>query len=343
MWECDYAREPINYRLFFLKLLKKIWILPLAAVIGAVVIGGIYYFINMIVGGGYHYRAKTVYYVKYAVDVDGKESDYYNYFTWNELVRTDYFVDGMTEAMGGALTKDYIRENITATVESDYRYLYTKSVSTDKNQAIDMEHKMSSLMLDFAAGKDEIESIEVIDVADESDIEDISLIFIDHAVILGAIIGLLAGVLFFVFMECVDTSVYLPSTLEKRYHIPTAGAPSMTEFAGNCKRYIGDKKAAVIAVDEADITDTAKVKAYFPADCDVEIYSNPIAGAAKNTDKMSEIRNAQSVILMVKSGAHNGTKIERIIEQFAREEVKITAFVLVEEDKWLISKYYKEK
>ncbi len=40
MWETKYAREPIDYRLFFLMLLKKIWVFPLAAIIGALFVGG---------------------------------------------------------------------------------------------------------------------------------------------------------------------------------------------------------------------------------------------------------------------------------------------------------------
>jgi len=332
MWECDYAREPINYRLFFLKLLKKIWIIPLAAMIGAIVIGGIYYVAKIVVGDGYQYRAKTVYYVKYSVNSSGEEVDYYNYYTWNELVKTDYFIDGMYESMNGALSKEYLLENITATIESDYRYLYTMSVSGDMQQAIEMEHKLAELMVSYIDSHDEFESIEIIDKADENCIEDISLTFIGHATIVGAVIGFVASILLMIFYECVDTSIYLPSTLEKRYHIPTLGAASMKEFEENCRHLIGGKKTALLSVDDYKLD--PKI---FPEGSDVTLCDNPI----ENAEKGDVIREIDCVVISVKAAAHNGKRIERLLEQLSRQDIKVTAFMLVGEDKWLINKYYR--
>lgn len=341
MYECEYAREPVDYRLFFLRLLKKIWLIPLAAVLGAVVVGGIYYFVNMVVGDGHQYRAGTVYYVKYSTDESGAEADYYNYFTWNELITTDYFTDGMTSSMQGKITKEEVLANVTATVESDYRYLYTKSVSPDKAFSVEMEHKVAELMVAFANTKDEIESIEVVDVADIDDIEDISLIFINHAVILGAVIGLLAGILFFSFASCIDTSIYIPATLEKRYHLPVLGAPSMSEFTTNCGHFIGEKRAVLVRVDKGSAdkeeADNENLKKYFTG-CTVDaIYSD----ITEKSDVMDKLKESECIILVVRAGADNGKRIERVVEQLARQDIKITAFALVDEDKWLIDKYYK--
>lgn len=334
MWECDYAREPVNYRLFFLKLLKKIWILPLAAVIGAVVIGGVYYVINMVIGDGYQYRARTIYYVKYAANADGEEADYYNYYTWQELLDTDYFVDGMYEAMGGTLSKEYIIANVTATLEADYRYLYSQSISGDKQQSIAMEKKLSEIIVNFADIRDEIESIEVVDVADELSIEDVSLIYVGHSAVVGAIAGFIVAILGFIVCECVDTSIYLPATLEKRYHIPALGAPSMKEFEVNCKDILSDKQTAVINLGDLD---DEEIKAAFGSNADIEVCANPI----EKSEEIKIIKAKNCVVLAVKAGAHNGKRIERVIEQLARQGVKPTAFVLMKEDKWLIRKYYK--
>ena len=96
MWETEYAREPINYRLFFLKMLKKIWMLPLSALAGGLIIGGIYYVVNMVIGDGYIYRARTIYHIEYAQDGDGVEKEYYNYFTfkqWGHASSYDLCID----------------------------------------------------------------------------------------------------------------------------------------------------------------------------------------------------------------------------------------------------------
>lgn len=337
MWECDYAREPINYRLFFLKLLKKIWILPLASIIGAIVIGGIYYFVNMVVGDGYQYRARTVYYVQYAKDTNGLELDYYNYFTWEELAKTEYFVDGIVAAMNGKIDKEYVLTNTTATIDSDYRYLYTRSVSGDKQQSIDMEHAFSDLIVGLPEMRSEIESIEVIDSADLSDIEDISLIFISHAVIVGAVVGLLVAIVGMIFYECVDTSVFIPATLEKRYHIPALGAPSMKELDENCYHILGEKETALIVVDDLKTSAAENLVKVFPAECKISTYENPTV----EPETVRDVRSKECVVLAVKAGAHNGKSVERVIEQLGRQDVKVNAFLLYNEDEWLINRYYR--
>ena len=334
MWECNYAREPINYRLFFLKLLKKIWVLPLAAVVGAIVIGGVYYVINMVIGDGYQYQARTVYYVKYATDSTGAEADYYNYYTWQELLDTEYFVDGMYEAMGGTLDKEYIVEKTTATIEADYRYLYSKSVSGDIQQSIEMESKLAELVVGYAELRDEIESIEVVDKAGEMSIEDVSLIYVGHSAVVGAVIGFVVAILGFIFMECADTSIYIPGTLEKRYHVMALGASSMKEFDINCKEVLGGKQTAVIAVDDMAVDE---VKKAFPAEYKIEIVKNPI----DDSNVIPAIKEKECIVLALKAGAHNGTKIERTLEELGRLGVEVSAFALLNEDKWLIKKYYR--
>ena len=45
-----YTDETLNLRSFYLRLLKKIWILPVAALIGAILAGGIYYLVTVTFG-----------------------------------------------------------------------------------------------------------------------------------------------------------------------------------------------------------------------------------------------------------------------------------------------------
>ena len=366
MWETRYAREPIDYRLFFLKLLKKIWIFPLAAVIGAVVVGGVYCLVNFGIKDGYKYRARTIYYVTYADDASGNEYDYYNYFTWQEVIHSDYFTEGLSKAMGGSLSKDEIIANTLATVESDVRYLYTKSTAGSVDEAIRLEKEVEKLMLAFPDGKKEFESIVIVDEPGEDDTEDVSLIFVKRAVIFGAVIGLIAAVIISIFYACVDTSVYLPSTLEKRYGIPALGALSMKEFEANVREFLGDKKK--VAVIKADTTPEKIKQVYSGEEGDVsldirsmkklishngedslidalsgdfeKVVFEDIFSDKTEENVYSKIKECDAAVIIAKAGAHNGKKIERIIEQLARQEIKPAAFALAGEDEWLIRSYY---
>lgn len=361
MFETKYAREPINFRLFALNSLKKFWILPLVTFMCSILVGGVYYLNNVVFGEGHQYRATTIYYVTYEEDGAGEEYDYYNYFTWSEIVHTDEFVDGIYNAFGGEVSKEYILEKMSANLESDYRYLYTKSVSSTKEKAVELENEMAKLMVGYADKRKEIKTIEVIDEADILEIEDVSLIFEKRAFIVGAVIGFLATIIFSIYYACVDTSVYLPATLEKRYGIPTLGAPSMEEFAANCKHFLGDKKSiAVISVDgeasqktEEDrnilqpLYEGEEIKALKERlGSEVEIVKLSTPFDDKNQEKDSHVledgmNNADAVVISVKAAGHNGKRVERILEQLDRTGIKVTAFMLVGEDKKLIRDYYK--
>ena len=51
MWQCQYAKEPFDLKLFTLRCMRKLhWIL-LGCIAGALLIGGIYYLKNVTFGG----------------------------------------------------------------------------------------------------------------------------------------------------------------------------------------------------------------------------------------------------------------------------------------------------
>lgn len=337
MLKSKYSGEPFDYKLYFLKSLKKIWLLPVAAIAGAVIIGGIYFLIKDVLGTGHVYQAKTMYYVTYAQNEDGQENDYYNYYTWEELMKTDSIVDGIVSEAGSKFDRQYVLDNVTATVESDYRYLYSTSDSTDKADALALENAVSKIILSLPEQKREIESIEIVKLPDESSLEDVSLIYEGHAAIVGAIIGLIACIIGSIFYDCFDSSVYLPGTLEKRYGITALGALCMKETAENC-RYIltGKTRIALIAVDCKTAYDSVGEFIGQKASAEVICFNNP----TEMPEKTDDIRKCDAVVLAVKAGAHDGKLVERTMEQLARQDIPVTAFWLANEDRWLISSYY---
>ena len=246
----------------------------------------------------------------------------------------------------------------------------TRSVDGDKQRAIDKEKAVQSVIFSLPDSKKEIECIQLVDKPDIDKLEDISLIFVQRAFIFGGVIGLIAACIVSVFYACTDTSVYLPSTLEKRYKIPAIGAPSMKEFEDNCKSFLSDKKkvgfinadetpAAVKEVfsgKEGDVSlDIRSMKKLIsqvgaedlfniiPGDFEKIEIPNPTLGeiGESNDTIYSSIRECDGLVIVVKAAAHNGKKIERLLEQLSRQDIKPTAFILVGEDEKLIRAYYK--
>ena len=331
MWECDYAREPIDYRLFGLRLLKKIWILPLAALIGFVVIGGIYYMSKLCFGNGRTYQAETMYYIDFAVNPDGEEYTYLNQYTWGQVIKTDFFTDMVYEKLGGAVSKEDLEASVYAGVESDTRYLYTRYTSRDKELSLKVEKVYEEAVAAFGEAQKEFNEIRVVNAPLEA--KDVSNIRLLTAAILGAVVGFVTAVILMLVRAVTDTSVYIPATLEKRYRVPALGAPSMAEYEENCKVMLGgcDKVYAVPGDDKTDISG-------------LELYVNHIkcANPVADTSEISKLKDASNVVVAVKAGAHNGKRLERTLEELGRISAKVTAFALIGEDEKLIKSYYKK-
>ncbi len=330
MWECSYSREPFDYRLTFLRLLSKIWILPVGALIGFILFGGIYYLDKMVFGTGRMYKAETKYYIDFAEDKSGVEYMYINEYTWAELADTDFFVDYVYDELGQTVTKDDLRATLYATVASDPRYLYTNSTTKDPELSFKIEKAFSDRMIQFGEAQKEFDSIEIVQLPFEA--KDVSKIRITTANILGASMGLFLAIVLWLAGALVDTSIYIPATLEKRYHKPVLGAASMPEFKANCELMLKNIDDLALVPGDGE-TDISGVQLF----TDYTAYANPIEDASV----ISKLQGKTAVVI-VKAGAHNGKRLERTLEELGRIGTTVVAFALIGENTKLINRYYRK-
>ena len=331
MWECEYAKEPVDYKLLGLRFLRKIWIVAVSAVVGCILVAGLYYAVKMIQNGGRIYQADSLFYLNLGQDDTGKNYDYYNYYTWNEIIDGDFFADGIYENMGGRLTKDEIREAVSASVEYDPRYLIVSCRTHSAELSLELARAVEPLLPGFVDTRKEFESVELTRAADEvKDSTDIRLL---NACGLGVFLGVFFSVLGILIVLTLDTSVYLPVTLERRYHLVTLGAPFMSEFSSNLEYMLG--KAKKIAVVYTDVPVQVKEM----DGLSVVICENPV----EKPEELMKIRECDAVVLCVKAAGKNGKRIERCLEQLARQDIAVTATVLAEADEKLINAYYGSK
>lgn len=331
MWECSYSREPVNYRLVWLRFLQKLWLLPLGALIGAVLVGGVYYVSRMYLGQGRTYEAKTIYYLDFAEDTAGNTYDYLNHYTWSEVIHMDQIANRSLELLDGALTREQYRVYVTATVESDVRYLYTRCTTTSPGLSLRIDKALSQAIMEFGQNQKEFREISVAQAAEEA--VDVSNIRTLNATLLGAGIGAFAAVLGWLLKVIGDTSVYLPISLENRYHGKCLGAPSMEEFHYNLESLVpSDKKKYLMSGDMSytlqELPEGMKEYQLVP-----NIILQP--------DVASQLKDGV-VVVYVKAGAQNGKQVERTLEQLFRQEIVVAATMLVEEDSFLIKRYYRK-
>ena len=69
----------------------------------------------------------------------------------------------------------------------------------------------------------------------------------------------------------------------------------------------------------------------------------PLVMYVEKPEELMKIRECDAVVLCVKAAGKNGKRIERCLEQLARQDIAVTATVLVEADEKLINAYYGSK
>ena len=339
MWECECGREPLDYRLIWLRFLRRLWILPITVLVVTMLVGAAYYCSRTVARGGRTYQTESVFYIDFAENAKGEEYDYYNYFTWGEVIHADFFMDYVYGEMQGEYSRDELISYITATVDSDVRYLYVRCNTHFPELSVKLASVMDMIVPQFAEIRDEIDAIEVAKKGNEA--KDSSKIRLGNACVLGACLGLAAAVLGILTTLILDTGVYLPSTIEKRYHVVCLGAPFLPEFAPNLQLYLKDaSKVALVHVDGGDCSEELSiVDVSSMAKPEIIICQNPV----EHSEELEKIRNCDRTILCLRAGRKNHETFTRLLEQLGRQGIQVTAAILISADEKLISMYYRSK
>ena len=344
MWECSFAGETMDYKLFWLRFAKKIWIIIAATILGALVVGVPYYLVNITFGPDPSYKVVSEYYLDYAEDANGKTYDYYNFYTWGEVAKTDEFVGILQSCLPKEVSfdADTLRSYTDATVESDTRYLFTEVVTEDAETSLIIARAMEKAVAEFGNIRKEFQDVKIItspQTAEETypDVRPV------RAIVVGILLGFVTGLIGVCVYIITDSSVYLPNVMEKRYQIKALGCLSFSESKNNvCYAMKDCKNAAVLWVDHNHIEKGEEAAGFIEntlkESCEVSLVKQEVLAPDFDFDA---VRKKDAVVLMVAAGNKNGKKIERIVEQLRRQDIGISGAFLYNEDKKLMKHYYR--
>jgi len=318
MGEKEWMDEGFDLKLALLLYRKKIWICALCALAGAVLGGGLYFLVHVVYAPAREYVATSKLYLTFALDDNGDAYQYYNGYTWNDLMGTEPILDKIMEELGNAgYDRQDVRDSITADILSDIRLL-TVTVKTHESEKSDrIIRAAENALLRFGQEMPEFDKIEVFDhgMAALAVVEDETV----RAVVAGGVIGCLLSLLALAFACVVDDSIYVPSDFEKRYGYPVLGVC----FAGDAEvddtelnehiELLTDRKESILYLD----TDRLPVR--LPKE--------------KREEDVC-------VILRVPFGRGNGKLTDRWIAEAELERLRILGAVITEADRGLYQLYF---
>ncbi len=367
-----HLEEAVNLRSFYLRLLGKIWILPLAALLGALLCGGIYTLATVTYGPAKTYSAKASLYISFAYnEKTGTMVDYYNAYTWNnQLKSTDAVLDPIIESLAGdgirvlddggvvlagenaVITKTELLSSINMDIPSDVRVMLLTVTNNDSSVADAILRACVDSLENYGDTNEAFDSIKMIGMENArldtyTDRTTVAMIF-------GALFGAVITILVLLLLDAIDDAVYTPEDCEKRYRIPVLGVL----FDGNDnffknelmsaydKLIDGAGEVVVISADSienSDISekDTESLKSALGSDrAGGKTKLLPMAVPGSVLDNYRKIGTCDGVILCVPYGKRNGAMAEHVIAQLKKHECPVLGMVLTRASKGFLYRYY---
>ncbi|MBQ2802467.1 MAG: hypothetical protein IJF07_01055 [Lachnospiraceae bacterium] len=357
MWEGSYGREPFDLRLTVLRLIREFGKILVLTIVGTILFGGGYYVKNMILRPEPTYAATSTYKVQYTVEPT-KAGDYYiNEASWNTLLKMKEFLDAvqvhLTEGAASEqntieITNEELKASISARLPSDWHVPTTTVKTNDPAKSVAIAAAVEKAMVkELAAYTDEVNTIRVMNPALEA--KEVELdVRPARAFVLSAFLSFFFVTVLFLLKETGDDSIWLPTTLRRRYGLYVLGTINSVELAENTAfRFQGKKKVAICAIDGA--VNTKEVAAALEKRLqDAELYSTenqPWEWIAVETPITAQgccekLRKMDSILLVVGAGPHTGKPLEYVLEYLAQQECEVSAAILWNADEVLLRGYY---
>lgn len=368
--------EMLNLRSFYIRLCKKIWIIPVAAVVGALISFIIYFLATTVFGTGTTYESEATLYIDFAYDEEtGTQVDYYNAYTWNTLIATDEIIDttmnnltemGIGELEGSATTGGSIDAGVTraqviadtnADIPSDVRVMVLTITDADSDLAYAIAQATSASLVKYGESNDAFESIKVLSCN-----ESIASVYTDRtlvAVIFGAVLGIITCILLMMLMSLLNDAAYVPEDIEKKYHLPVIGVLSsegtqelqyfrnlLIATANHLIAHTSDVKV-VSPLDKGEdkkyaLAANTRLKEVLGNDFDfgkTSIISSQMPNAGQ--DAVKELDLSDGVIIAIPAGKKNlGAITENLLSELHKLDVPVLGFVLTDADMKFLKRYY---
>ncbi len=369
----EYLNRGMDLKRLMLYLQRRIWLVVVLAVLGATC-GGVVYQVVRSMKMPVEYKAVSKLYISFGHDESGEVYQYYNGYTWNDLLDTDPIMELVMKGLPG-YEKEQVCEATTAEILSDIRLLTVTVRGENEKVVREIRNAVETGLREYARDDEELEQIKVIrsGVPERVYWDDrTTSACVTGAIILGtlALLGILCS-------YALDESVYVQEDIEKRYPYKALGIltknqkglqPYARELKANIRYAMGEGRTFAI-VDMADHGDTRRlelerllssegleaftgtapeeegfswnreVKEEFPeknSEWDILAFNGSVLGE----EECRMIREAGGVILLLPFGTDTGRKCSRILTLLKNQDCKVLGMLIAQADEEFLNRYF---
>ena len=333
--ENRYMKQLIDWKRIWLLFSRKIWLVLLVTVAGALIGALGYKLVETVTSEGQFYRVSSDYYITFYNDEEGVP--YYNAYTWDNILRDDPVVDVVMENMPADISKEEVKAAVTGEMLGDYRVLTVHATSLDPEVAQTIADAYEIGLAEFANRIDMLKKIEV-----WSQEEVVPVIENDYMINVGlfsAVAAFVLALLVMFFFYVLDDSIYLENDFVQKFDVPFLGMitkaraqRTMQELKDNLI-YVCKEEAYYLVAWDNDITKET-------VDTLQEIVTS-IKGciSVQGTD-LDVLRASAGAILVLPWGSKNGRIADKLVCFLKKQNVKIAGAVLTDADDAFLKAYY---
>lgn len=369
----DYNKKGMDLKRLALCFQGKIWLVFMLAILGAVM-GGITYQVARAMRMPISYEAVSKLYISFGVDESGEVYQYYNGYTWNDLLDTEPIMSRIMEYMPEGHSEEEMIAATKAEILSDIRLLTITVEGSTEKFVREAQAAVESGLVAYAKDSEEIKRIEVIRTQEPERVywDDKTV----TACVTGAVIFAVAAFFVLAFMYVLDESVYVPEDAEKKYPYKVLGLmtrsqkglqPYARELKANVNYVLGDlKKFALLDMDNHGdvrrmemerILNTDKYeflggdgelggltwsipKETAEEDAEGEWTIVPFNENMLAEEECRSIRELGGVVILLPFGVDTGRKTQRILSLLNNQDCKVMGMIITQADEDFLDRYY---
>lgn len=340
-----YPKEGIDSKAYLLCFLRRIPYMLLIGLTGAIIGSGLYLLIAAINNRTPVYMQETEYYIDFAPGrIEGK--DYYNAFTWNDVMGTDLIMDTMMDVLGDAYSRESVKEMITADILSDVRYLTITVEGIDEKKVEIVSNAAQEALTALGSREDLFDSITLI--------EDNGVklaprpYFTWRAAFLGFLIAVCVEIFRFSIRFGVGDTFYTKKQIRQRLNIPVIGLWYQTDNHHDGEEELQTSLAVQSLMNQdvifADVINGNYAEQFYEkyisifspqANSSLQIISYPIT-KQEDYDKLE----TANVILVIPFGLPCANQAEDIVCELQRRNCHIAGAVLTNCSHRWVKAYY---
>lgn len=371
----EYNKKGIDLKRMYLRFQTKAWLLLMLTMAGAVV-GGIAYQVARATRMPVAYEAVSKLYISFGADESGEIYQYYNGYTWNDLLDADPILDRIMEYVPEGISREEVAEATKAEILSDIRLLTITVEGSTEKFVREVQAAAESGLTAYADDSEEIKRIKVIRT------DEPYRVFWDDktvtACVTGAIIFAVISCLFMAFFYVLDEAIYTQEDVERKYPYKALGLiaksqkglqPYARELRANITYVLGDIRSFALIdmenhceIRKEEVERLLNIDKYdfiggdgeaggltwsIPKSNDDEDEEKegewkavPFNGDVLAEEECRRIRELGGAIILIPFGEDVGRKTRRVLSLLKNQDCKVLGMVVSQADEEFLNRYY---